>query len=326
MANIHLMDSLPFANVTENIMLNDQQKLYKKARYLYCTNNDMLANIDPDINNLNPNGLTNQCKYYDTSLEFNKNISILYANICSSINKLNDFIYYIDNLDTTFNFIGLSETWATDSNKDLRSIPGYSHEQCIRSNHKRGGGTSLYIHNQTQYKQWGDLSFPKNIYESIFIEVDKSIFNTNRNVIIGEIYNPPSSKIKYFNTNLEKLLNIIKNEKKYAFLMGDYNVNTLIELKSSTTQMQDFSNIFSTFYYHKLINLPSSERKQSSTLLDKIYTNISDCYDTGTSGILHFLTQSDHYPIFTIRNNKSITKSIKYTKKRIHNNQNISKF
>ena len=112
------MDSLPFANVTENIMLNDQQKLYKKAQYLYCTNNDMLANIDPDINNLNPNGLTNQCKYYDTSLEFNKtvilnkNISILHANICSSINKLNDFIYYIDNLDTTFNFIGLSETWA----------------------------------------------------------------------------------------------------------------------------------------------------------------------------------------------------------------------
>ena len=111
---------------------------------------------------------------------------------------------------------------------------------------KRGGGTSLYIHNQIQYKQRGDLSFPKNIYESIFIEVDKSIFNTNRNVIIGEIYNPPSSKIKYFNTNLEKLLNRIKNEKKYAFLMGDYNVNTLIELKSSTTQMQDFSNIFST--------------------------------------------------------------------------------
>ena len=71
--------------------------------------------------------------------------------MCSSINKLNDFIYYID-LDTTFNFIGLSETWAIDSNNDLLSIPGYSHEECIRSNHKRGGGTSIYIHNQIQYK------------------------------------------------------------------------------------------------------------------------------------------------------------------------------
>ena len=112
----------------------------------------------------------------------------------------------IDNLDTTFNFIGLGETWATDSNKDLLCIPGYSHEQCIRSNHKIGGGTSLYIHNQIQYKQRDDLSFPKNIYESIFIEVDNLIFNTNRNVIISEIYNPPSSKLKHFNTYLEKLI------------------------------------------------------------------------------------------------------------------------
>ena len=81
----------------------------------------------------------------------------------------------------------------------------------------------------------------------IFIEVDKLILNTNRNVIIGEIYNPPSSKLKYFNNNLEKILNKIKKEKKYAFLMGDYNVNTLTELKGNTMQMQEFSNIFSTF-------------------------------------------------------------------------------
>ena len=63
---------------------------------------------------------------------------------------------------------------------------------------------------------------------------------------------------------------MIKHEKKYAFLMGDYNVNSLIEVKSSTTQMQDFSNIFSIFYYHKSINLPTRERTQSSTLLDNI--------------------------------------------------------
>ena len=48
-----------------------------------------------------------------------------------------------------------------------------------------------------------DLAFPQKIYESIFIDVDKLILNTNRNVIIGKIYNPPSSKLKYFN-NLEK--------------------------------------------------------------------------------------------------------------------------
>ena len=57
-------------------------------------------------------------------------------------------------------------------------------------------------------------------------------------------------KLKYFNTNLEKILLKIKNEKKFAFIMADFNVNTLIEMKSSTSQMQNFSNIFATFYYY----------------------------------------------------------------------------
>ena len=61
--------------------------------------------------------------------------------------------------------------------------------------------------------------------------------------------------------------------------MGDFNVNTLNELKNTSTHMHDFSNIFYTYYYHKLINLPTRECKQSSTLLDNIYTNIPDCYD-----------------------------------------------
>ena len=115
MANNNVMYGLPFANLSEKIMLDDQQNNDDKTNYLHSTNNDMLADIDPDINNMNPNGLQKQCRYYDTSLEFNKtvdyvnNISILHTNICSSINKLIDFMYYIDNLDTTFHFIGLSE-------------------------------------------------------------------------------------------------------------------------------------------------------------------------------------------------------------------------
>ena len=108
--------------------------------------------------------------------------------------------------------------------------------------------------------------------------------------------------------------------------MGDYNVNTLNELKSKTTQMQEFSNIFSSYYYHKLIDLPSRQRNQCFSLLDNIYTNIADCYNTGSSGILKFLTQSDHYPIFTIRKCKKPEEPVKSITKRIHNEQNISHY
>ena len=55
-------------------------------------------------------------------------------------------------------------------------IPGYMHEQCIRSNKKKGGGTSLYIHNSIQYKRRHDLAFPEKLYETVFVELDKTIF------------------------------------------------------------------------------------------------------------------------------------------------------
>ena len=95
MVDNNVMFGLSFVNLSENIMLDDQQ-----TNFLHSTNNDMLAEIDPGINNMNRNDLQKQCRYYETSLEFNKtvdyvnNIYILHTNICSSINKLNDYVLY----------------------------------------------------------------------------------------------------------------------------------------------------------------------------------------------------------------------------------------
>ena len=146
----------------------------------------------------------------------------------------------------------------------------------MRSNNKKGGETSLYINKDIQYKNRNDLSFPKQHYESIFIEVDKSIFNTNHTTIIGEIYRPPSSKLNNFNIELEKILVKINKERKYDFIIGDYNVNTMLETNSNSKLVQDFINIFSSYYYHKLINIPTRDIKLSHSLLDNIYTNIPD--------------------------------------------------
>ena len=57
MANDHSMVGLPFVNVAESIILDGQQNNYDKFNYINSTNNDMLTNIDPDVNNMNPNGL-----------------------------------------------------------------------------------------------------------------------------------------------------------------------------------------------------------------------------------------------------------------------------
>ena len=57
MANDNSMAGLPFANVAETIILDGQQNKYDKFNYIHSTNKDMLTNIDPDVNNMNPNSL-----------------------------------------------------------------------------------------------------------------------------------------------------------------------------------------------------------------------------------------------------------------------------
>ena len=84
--------------------------------------------------------------------------------------------------------------------------------------------------------------------------------------------------------------------------------------------------MFSSYYYHTLINLPTRQRNQSFSLLDNIYTNIPDCYNTCTSGVLKFLTQSDHYPIFTIRNKIEPPNPKAEITKRKHSSKNIALF
>ena len=100
-------------------------------------------------------------------MSFQDNISILHTNISSSEHKLNDCMYYVNHLNINFSFIGISETWATKHNDHLLNISNYNHEQCIRSK-KKGGGTSLYIHNDIQYKTRLNFALPKQQYESIF--------------------------------------------------------------------------------------------------------------------------------------------------------------
>ena len=214
-----LITELPFKDIVEIPHLDDNQNSSNSIHFRMSTNNYSLIEIDPDHNST-PNDVEKQCKYYDTSNKFNKamslqdNISILHTNICSSDHKLNDCMYYVNNWNIKFSFIGISETWATKHNHHLLNISNYNHKQCIHSNKKKGGGTSLYIHNDIHYKTRLYLTLPKQQYESIFIKAEPSTFGTSRNTIVGKIYKPPSSKTNNLNKEPEKLIHKNKEREK----------------------------------------------------------------------------------------------------------------
>ena len=163
-----LHTEMPFSDVADIATLdNERGNTINFLNNNMSTNNDCLVELDPDHNTLD-NCTVKKCSNYDTSIEFNKtfcsqnNIYILHLNICCSQHKLTDLTYYLDNLNIIPSFIGISETWATKFNYHVLNIPGYLHEQCIRSNNRKGGGTSIYIHKDIQYKNRNDISLPKN--------------------------------------------------------------------------------------------------------------------------------------------------------------------
>ena len=52
------------------------------------------------------------------------------------------------------------------------------------------------------------------------------------NIIVGSLYKPPSISIYIFNKQLERVLDIILNEKKYVYYIGDFNIDTKHESQS----------------------------------------------------------------------------------------------
>ena len=62
MANSLILDNLPVANVADNVVFdrNINQNVYSDINNLPSSNNDVLNDIDPDINNLIPNCIQNK--------------------------------------------------------------------------------------------------------------------------------------------------------------------------------------------------------------------------------------------------------------------------
>ena len=79
--------------------------------------------------------------------------------------------------------------------------------------------------------------------------------------------------------------------------------------------------MFLSHYYLKLITIPTRVTQSSATLLDNIYTTDPM---SGQNGVLTS-DFSDHFSIFTIRQNMEPKIPDKYRYKREFTNKNISK-
>ena len=155
------------------------------------------------------------------------------------------------------------------------------------------------------------------------MEIDKRDTNSDTNIIVGVIYRRPGSDVKIFNEILDSNLTKIKNEKKYCFHGGDYNLDLL---KSDThSPTGEFIAINFAYSFIPLICKPTRVTTSSATIIDNIFSNKIEDTQTTTGIIISDLT--DHFPIFFIKHKITVsTNTPEYKLKRSINENSKMNF
>ena len=101
-----------------------------------------------------------------------ENVSVLHLNIRSINKNFESFKIFLSNLNFSFSIICFSETWLNNSNVDNSNyeLPNYVSVHQIK-NHYKGGGVSVYIHKNFEFKIRNDLSINSKDIGSIGLEI-----------------------------------------------------------------------------------------------------------------------------------------------------------
>ena len=105
---------------------------------------------------------------------------------------------------------------------------------------------------------------------------------------------------------------MLQRERKYVYICGDFNVNTL-HIDGGLAK-QDFINLLSSSFFCPLITKPARVTQNSSTLIEYIYCNIPIIATSCKAGILR-TTISDHYAIFCISKKETLSSNNTIIKK-----------
>ena len=117
--------------------------------------------------------------------------SSVYTMICKALGSPWNTAWFLDNHHRRHPFCS-HHFWLDDNKEEFYDLNGYSSVNRYRQN-KKGGGVWLHIQNGIPFILRNDLDYFDSEMETVFIEIDKCIFNTDSNIVIGIIYRMPNS-------------------------------------------------------------------------------------------------------------------------------------
>lgn len=277
----------PFLEIIENLESDNSHQ--------YDDNEDVIET------SLKISDILEKCRTLESNLEFqncienlnldqNHQFSTIFQNIDGNKSNFDEFALMIHSIDHKFSVIGIAETNTDPQNKQLFDILEYT--SCYQNtfkNKKKGTGVALYINNIYNFTKCSEISKCSPNLESIFVEIT----NTEKPLIVGVIYRPPSGSIDLFNYELQSILSYLKL--KDSYILGDFNIN-LHKIKDSPCQNYEELIIAEGFF--PSISIATHEKPQcQKTCIDNILCNsLGDLVASGA--IKNHI--SHHHSIFTV--------------------------
>ena len=234
-------------------------------------------------------------------------LSILQLNVRGLINKQEGLARLISKGERNkVNLVLLCETWLRKDTVNKVKIPGYNIVSKIRQG-KRGGGVSILIDDQLQYRERPDLTNTvSQNFESLSIELKTN----SSSLLLVSGYRAPNSSETEFIKEYTALLEKIKATGSKAIIGIDHNLD-LLKCDNHKKSMEFLElNINSSLF--PCITKPTRITHQTATLIDNIFGSL-DLHQNCTSSIV-VDDISDHLPCLCVfKNIHSTRKESKQT-------------
>ena len=299
------------------------------------THRNLLDSIDPDSNHFMDDAI-NFSKYsmvdlYKSNIESTNFLNIMHNNARSLLSegRIDEYNILLDYINNPFHILAFTETWLKPDNVNLVNFEGYDSSHVSRpvDNNfdlkEKGGGISIFIKENLQYKVREDLNVILPYMETLFIELT---FN-NKLYLIGVIYRVPNTNVHVFNETLNGIIEPIKNSYEIV-LVGDFNICLMKDNNHSNSFKNSLisNNLFPTILEPTRIASiqRNGEYVTTESLIDNIFINTQLNFKCG----LIDSTISDHFPVFiSIQHGTTLeTEEFKTIKYRSFDDDSIVKF
>ena len=138
------------------------------------------------------------------------------------------------------------------------------------------------------------------LIESLWVEFK---FKKSQPLLVSCVYRPPKSNISWFDS-FEFQLHSAYNLGLYTVMTGDFNLDILDD------KIPIWSEMYASFNFTQLLDVPTRITISSAKLLDHIYasdtTSVSSCFISNVS-------LSDHFPVGVVWNRPSCKSSSNHT-------------